>query len=142
MPVSKRSKKSVVDITCQFLCLQLVTAHVEESVCITAVTHEFAGILQAPCGYDKFSYSWRSRKGTAFHQSKGHHYCNSGYMEGDTLGFFISLPLPRDSQKWLPDTFKDRVSTIHIDDTDFYGACKMHDEAARSRGLRPERFRE
>ena len=34
----------------------------------------FAGNLQAPCGYDKFSYSWRSRKGTRFHQSRGKHY--------------------------------------------------------------------
>lgn len=30
--------------------------------------------LQAPCGYDKLSYSWRSKKGTIFHQSRGKHY--------------------------------------------------------------------
>lgn len=27
--------------------------------------------LQAPLGYDRFGYSWRSRKGTKFHQSIG-----------------------------------------------------------------------
>ena len=32
------------------------------------------GNLQAPCGYDKLSYSWRSKFGTRFHQSHGKHY--------------------------------------------------------------------
>ncbi|KAK7506546.1 hypothetical protein BaRGS_00002021 [Batillaria attramentaria] len=68
------------------------------------------GNLQAPCGYDKFSYSWRSRKGTRFHQSRGYHYCDGGYGEGDVLGFYISLPLPEDREKWLPQTFKDRFT--------------------------------
>lgn len=56
--------------------------------------------LQAPCGYDKFSYSWRSRKGTRFHDSIGKTYSrlvedqsSSGYTTGDVLGFYISLPL-------------------------------------------------
>lgn len=59
--------------------------------------------LQAPCGYDKFSYSWRSRKGTVFHESIGKSYSrqidtenenkNSGYGAGDVLGFYINLPL-------------------------------------------------
>ena len=65
------------------------------------------GNLQAPCGVDKFSYSWRSRKGTAFHQSKGHHYHEEGYTQGDVLGFYISLPQPRDLTLLLPNTFKD-----------------------------------
>ncbi|RUS90725.1 hypothetical protein EGW08_001529 [Elysia chlorotica] len=69
------------------------------------------GNLQAPCGYDKFSYSWRSRKGTAFHQSRGHHYHDGGYGEGDVLGFFISLPKPGDSEMLLPVTHKDRIVT-------------------------------
>lgn len=33
-----------------------------------------SGNLQAPCGYDKLSYSWRSKAGTRFHQSRGKHY--------------------------------------------------------------------
>lgn len=66
------------------------------------------GNLQAPCGYDKFSYSWRSRKGTRFHQSRGKHYSSEGYGEGDVLGFMIHLPEPHHPKKLLPDTFKDR----------------------------------
>jgi Set1/Ash2 histone methyltransferase complex subunit ASH2 len=50
------------------------------------------GNLQGPCGYDKFSYSWRSRKGTAFHDSHGKHFAEEGFHVGDTLGFLIHLP--------------------------------------------------
>ncbi|KAL1122272.1 hypothetical protein AAG570_003677 [Ranatra chinensis] len=61
--------------------------------------------LQAPLGYDKFGYAWRSRKGTRFHESRGKHY-SDGYCEGDTLGFFIHLP---DSKKsYIPPTYKDK----------------------------------
>ncbi|XP_060067014.1 set1/Ash2 histone methyltransferase complex subunit ASH2-like, partial [Ylistrum balloti] len=66
------------------------------------------GNLQAPVGYDKFSYSWRSRKGTKFHQSRGKHYSSGGYGEGDVIGFFIHLPEPEDIRKMLPQTYKDR----------------------------------
>lgn len=62
--------------------------------------------LQAPLGYDKFGYSWRSRKGTRFHESHGKHY-SPGYGEGDTLGFLIILP-DCDFVPHLPNTFKDR----------------------------------
>ncbi|XP_033298538.1 set1/Ash2 histone methyltransferase complex subunit ASH2 isoform X1 [Bombus bifarius] len=62
--------------------------------------------LQAPLGYDKFGYSWRSRKGTRFHESKGKHY-SSGYGEGDTLGFLVILPDTHDASH-LPNTYKDR----------------------------------
>ncbi|KAL4705946.1 hypothetical protein ACJJTC_016558, partial [Scirpophaga incertulas] len=62
--------------------------------------------LQAPLGYDKFGYSWRSRKGTRFHESRGKHY-SSGYGEGDTLGFLIVLP-DSASTKYTPNTYKDR----------------------------------
>lgn len=68
-----------------------------------------AGNLQAPLGYDKFSYSWRSKKGTKFHQSFGKHY-SSGYGQGDTLGFFIELPDTTETAKALPDTYKDKVT--------------------------------
>ncbi|XP_045534808.1 set1/Ash2 histone methyltransferase complex subunit ASH2 isoform X1 [Papilio machaon] len=62
--------------------------------------------LQAPLGYDKFGYSWRSRKGTRFHESRGKHY-SAGYGEGDTLGFLVVLP---DSAaiRHTPNTYKDR----------------------------------
>ncbi|KAK0168281.1 hypothetical protein PV327_002105 [Microctonus hyperodae] len=62
--------------------------------------------LQAPLGYDKFGYSWRSRKGTKFHESRGKHY-SVGYGEGDTLGFLIVLPNTYDASH-IPNTYKDR----------------------------------
>lgn len=79
-------------------------------------TNQWAGLcvsspgnLQAPLGYDKFSYSWRSKKGTRFHQSIGKHY-SSGYGQGDTLGFFIELPDGTETARSLPDTYKDKVA--------------------------------
>lgn len=66
------------------------------------------GNLQAPLGYDKFGYSWRSRKGTRFTESRGKHYTDA-YGEGDTLGFLIDLP-EEENIDYLPSTFKDRVS--------------------------------
>ncbi|KAH8397720.1 hypothetical protein KR215_010587 [Drosophila sulfurigaster] len=64
------------------------------------------GNLQAPLGYDKFGYSWRSRKGTRFTESQGKHY-SASYGEGDTLGLLIELP-ELHSMDYLPNTFKDR----------------------------------
>ncbi|XP_073818714.1 set1/Ash2 histone methyltransferase complex subunit ash2 isoform X3 [Musca autumnalis] len=64
------------------------------------------GNLQAPLGYDKFGYSWRSRKGTRFSESHGKHYSDA-YVEGDTLGFLIDLPEEKEVD-YLPNTFKDR----------------------------------
>jgi Set1/Ash2 histone methyltransferase complex subunit ASH2 len=74
--------------------------------------------LQAPCGYDKFSYSWRSRKGTIFHDSIGKSYSkllsenneDSGYGVGDTLGFYIQLPLSVENNECvevLPENCKE-----------------------------------
>lgn len=63
--------------------------------------------LQSPLGYDKFGYSWRSRKGTKFHESHGKHYSNEGYGEGDTLGFLIDLP-EQEGVRYIPNTYKDR----------------------------------
>uniref|UniRef100_A0A1A8D524 Set1/Ash2 histone methyltransferase complex subunit ASH2 n=1 Tax=Nothobranchius kadleci TaxID=1051664 RepID=A0A1A8D524_NOTKA len=81
------------------------------------------GNLQAPLGYDKFSYSWRSKKGTRFHQSIGKHY-SSAYGQGDTLGFFIELPDETDVAKALPDTYKDKAlikfkSYLYFEEKDY-----------------------
>uniref|UniRef100_A0A146KS09 Set1/Ash2 histone methyltransferase complex subunit ASH2 n=1 Tax=Lygus hesperus TaxID=30085 RepID=A0A146KS09_LYGHE len=62
--------------------------------------------LQAPLGYDKFGYAWRSRKGTRFHESRGKHY-SSSYGEGDVLGFLIVLPNDI-SNSYIPNTYKDK----------------------------------
>lgn len=64
--------------------------------------------LQAPLGYDKFGYSWRSKKGTKFHESFGKRY-SVGYSEGDTLGCMIILP-ESNNTRLVPNTFKDRVN--------------------------------
>lgn len=69
--------------------------------------------LQAPLGYDKFGYSWRSRKGTKFHESNGKTY-SSGYGEGDTLGFLIILPQASQNINYMPNTFKDRVWHVSL----------------------------
>jgi Set1/Ash2 histone methyltransferase complex subunit ASH2 len=62
--------------------------------------------LQSQLGYDKFGYSWRSRKGTKFHESHGKHY-SDGYGEGDVLGFLIEMP-EQEGVRYIPNTFKDR----------------------------------
>uniref|UniRef100_A0A834VC68 Set1/Ash2 histone methyltransferase complex subunit ASH2 n=1 Tax=Sarcoptes scabiei TaxID=52283 RepID=A0A834VC68_SARSC len=68
--------------------------------------------LNAPIGYDKFGYSWRSRKGTVFHSSIGKHFAEEGFGSGDILGCLIYLPPPKDDPyceiPLLPDSFKDR----------------------------------
>lgn len=64
------------------------------------------GQVQAPCGYDKFSYAIRTRKGTRFHQSYGKTY-GKEFSAGDILGCYIQLPT-----KFYPDvippTYKDK----------------------------------
>ena len=76
--------------------------------------------LQAPCGFDKFSYSWRSRKGTKFHESIGKTYSKLvekseneiGFNTGDVLGFYIYLPV-LDNSQLLPDSCKQMVKIYH-----------------------------
>ena len=95
-----------------------MTSNFDLQVTISDMPHDTAtrlgwsqalGNLQAPCGYDKFSYSWRSRKGTRFHQSRGKHYSDEGYKTGDILGFYIYLPPPDDIEDVLPPPVKDKV---------------------------------
>lgn len=49
------------------------------------------GDVQAPVGYDRYSYSYRDKEGTKFHVSRGLPY-GQPYGSGDTIGFYISLP--------------------------------------------------
>ncbi|XP_038641186.1 set1/Ash2 histone methyltransferase complex subunit ASH2 isoform X3 [Scyliorhinus canicula] len=81
------------------------------------------GNLQAPLGYDKFSYSWRSKKGTKFHQSIGKHFAK-GYGQGDILGFYLYLPEDTEAARALPDTYKDKAlikfkSYLYFEEKDF-----------------------
>lgn len=73
------------------------------------------GNLQGPAGYDKFSYGWRSRKGTAFHDSRGKHFSAGGFRQGDTVGLLIHLPDNSDDtpdslnrESFLPLTHKEK----------------------------------
>ncbi|KAH3861122.1 hypothetical protein DPMN_024050 [Dreissena polymorpha] len=84
--------------------------HVDEMPENTATRIGWAqqqGNLQAPCGYDKFSYAWRSRKGSKCHQSILKLY-SAPYREGDTLGFHIYLPEPDDPHHLVPASHKDQ----------------------------------
>ncbi|KRX23462.1 Set1/Ash2 histone methyltransferase complex subunit ASH2 [Trichinella nelsoni] len=63
------------------------------------------GLLQAPVGYDKFSYCVRSRHGTRFHDSRGYHY-QEPYGQGDILGLLIHLPESHPCAHYLPSTGK------------------------------------
>lgn len=63
--------------------------------------------LQTPLGFDKFGYSWRSRKGTAFHEARGIHF-SEPYVEGDVLGLLIKLPKQSDVPPLLPPSLKDK----------------------------------
>ncbi|XP_042200452.1 set1/Ash2 histone methyltransferase complex subunit ASH2 isoform X2 [Callorhinchus milii] len=81
------------------------------------------GNLQAPLGYDKFSYSWRSKRGTKFHQSFGKSY-SEGYGQGDVLGFYLHLPEDTEAARALPDTYKDKAlikfkSYLYFEEKDF-----------------------
>lgn len=66
--------------------------------------------LQTPIGTDKFGYSWRSRKGTVFHEASGLHYSSGGYVEGDVLGFLIILPDTTPPNVMLPRKYKKLVN--------------------------------
>ncbi|XP_031414766.1 set1/Ash2 histone methyltransferase complex subunit ASH2 isoform X2 [Clupea harengus] len=94
------------------------------------------GNLQAPLGYDKFSYSWRSKKGTRFHQSIGKHY-SEGYNQGDVLGFFIELPDETEVAKALPDTYKDKAlikfkSYLYFEEKDYVDKAEKSLKAVNS----------
>lgn len=82
--------------------------------------------LQAPLGYDRYGYSWRSVFGTKFHEARGKSYdsgdeqCNNrGYKAGDTIGCMIELPLSNshnfiDPNLHLPTSIKERGALLTI----------------------------
>jgi Set1/Ash2 histone methyltransferase complex subunit ASH2 len=82
------------------------------TICLQPGWSQELANLHGPCGYDRFGYSWRSRKGTVFHDSKGKHYSDGGYAQGDTVGCLIQLPQDslEDSPNrpnYLGSTYKD-----------------------------------
>lgn len=50
------------------------------------------GDLQAPVGYDGWSYGYRDIDGSKIHKALRERYGEEGYGEGDVIGFYISLP--------------------------------------------------
>ncbi|VDK43076.1 unnamed protein product [Anisakis simplex] len=105
----------------------------------------FSAPVQACCGYNSFSYGWRSRKGTVFHQAKGKHYASKGFKEGDVLGCLVSLPLtPADrdykfasssnvppSTSYLPPSHKD-LPLINFKHNYFYEEKEDQQEAVKN----------
>ncbi|KAL6736077.1 hypothetical protein Aduo_006467 [Ancylostoma duodenale] len=87
-------------------------------------------VVQSCIGYNKLSYSWRSLKGTKFHDAIGKKYQFGGYKEGDVLGCLIHLPhnpvKPGPSNQWLPSSYKD-LPLINFKHNYFY---ESHDEVA------------
>ncbi|WKX94959.1 hypothetical protein Q1695_011870 [Nippostrongylus brasiliensis] len=87
-------------------------------------------VVQSCIGYNKLSYSWRSLKGTKFHDAIGKKYCPGGFKEGDILGCLIHLPHdpvhPGPSNDYLPPSYKD-LPLINFKHNYFY---ESHDEVA------------
>lgn len=50
------------------------------------------GDLQAPVGYDGNSFGYRDVDGSKVHKALREKYGDEGYVEGDVVGFYISLP--------------------------------------------------
>ncbi|KAJ1371970.1 hypothetical protein KIN20_034018 [Parelaphostrongylus tenuis] len=87
-------------------------------------------VVQSCIGYNKLSYSWRSLKGTKFHDAIGKKYHFGGYKEGDILGCLIHLPHdpvhPGPSNRYLPPSYKD-LPLINFKHNYFY---ESHDEVS------------
>jgi len=60
------------------------------------------GDSQAPTGYDKYSYSYRDKEGTFFHQSRGKQYGDSFGCE-DVIGCYIYVTSKEDRDKIKSD---------------------------------------
>ncbi|KAI6174635.1 B30.2/SPRY domain-containing protein [Aphelenchoides bicaudatus] len=93
-------------------------------------------VVQACVGYSKFSYGWRSLKGTAFHDGYGHTYSPPGYKQGDILGCLIDLPdwesqlqkNGRQMNSLLPDSHKNQ-QVIRFKNHHFF---EEHDNTAEA----------
>ncbi|KAJ3073379.1 Set1/Ash2 histone methyltransferase complex subunit ASH2 [Podochytrium sp. JEL0797] len=82
-----------------------VTFHAGEKGHARVGWSQISGDLQAPCGYDKFSYSFRDTPGTLFHESRPlsgtpEPYL-SGFKDGDVLGLMITLPETPDMENMV-----------------------------------------
>lgn len=83
-------------------------------------------------GNEKYSFSYLvkhaiaegvphfSRKGTVFHESRGKHYADTGFTEGDVLGIMIKLP-EKNPVSRFPPTYKDKVGVTPSIKLNIYG---------------------
>jgi len=86
--------------------------------------------LQAPLGFDKYGYAWRSVYGTKFHEAKGKHYANGGYTLNDTIGILIILSRPKKLASLVPPSHKDRPlvrfkSHLYYEEKDITQECDL-----------------
>ena len=105
---------------CWYFEVKIDDLTAEGSACRLGWGQDYAN-LQTPLGFDKFGYSWRSKKGTVFHQSRGTHY-KEGYGTGDVLGFLIELPASNKAPL-IPPSYKDRAlirfkNFLHFEEKD------------------------
>ncbi|KAI3954572.1 hypothetical protein MKW98_019703 [Papaver atlanticum] len=50
------------------------------------------GDIQAPVGYDEYSFGYRDVDGSKIHKALREKYGEEGYVEGDVIGCYINLP--------------------------------------------------
>lgn len=68
---------------------------------VTGCYSEISAVVQSCIGYNKLSYSWRSLKGTKFHDAIGKKYFPGGYKV--CFGIFLYLWLVASLQHGVSD---------------------------------------
>eukprot|EP01104_Vermistella_antarctica_P017073 TRINITY_DN5984_c0_g1_i2.p1 TRINITY_DN5984_c0_g1~~TRINITY_DN5984_c0_g1_i2.p1 ORF type:complete len:567 (+),score=122.21 TRINITY_DN5984_c0_g1_i2:92-1792(+) len=71
------------------------------------------GDLQAPVGYDRFSYSYRDIEGKKFHRARGANY-GKAFGIGDTVGLLIKLTNKKFEVHDDPDKELEKVGLIEL----------------------------
>ncbi|GAV67898.1 SPRY domain-containing protein [Cephalotus follicularis] len=98
------------------------------------------GDLQAPVGYDGYSFGYRDIDGSKLHKALREKYGEEGYKEGDVIGFYVNLPeggkyAPKaphlvlyKGQRYVcaPDAKEDPPKVVHGSEISFFknGVCQ------------------
>ncbi|KAI5019360.1 hypothetical protein ZWY2020_044248 [Hordeum vulgare] len=69
--------------------------------------------MQTPVGCDSFGFRYRSVDGSKVYKAWRDEYAGEGYGEGDTLGFYISLPQGELYEPKQPDLVKHKGMPFH-----------------------------
>ncbi|KAI9348437.1 concanavalin A-like lectin/glucanase domain-containing protein [Zopfochytrium polystomum] len=80
---------------------------------------QISGDLQGPCGYDKFSYSYRDKPGTLYHQSMPvkegiSELFAEGFGPGDVIGMSILLPKVKDEDPFLRRLWQEGTNYVQF----------------------------